>query len=101
MENNTITVIVANDQLVSKGVISSSVLTKPIPVDTLKENLHEFISNIGELFDGLKSNVKEYELEEFEVSAEISVSGGINLIGTVQGGTKGAIKLKFKRMSHE
>lgn len=101
MENYTISVIVANDQLVSKGVNSSSVLTKPIPVDTLKENLHEFVSNIGKSFDGLKSNIKEFELEEFEVSAEISASGGINLIGTVQGGAKSAIKLKFKRTPHE
>ena len=101
MEDYAISVIVANDQYQSKGGNTSSVISKTISGETLKENLNEFVANIGKTFDGLKSTAKSFELEEFELNIEVSANGGINLIGMVQGGAKSGITMKFKRISHE
>lgn len=49
------------------------------------------------LLDASQSQSKKYSLDEIEVSVDISASGSIKLIGSVEVGASSGLKLTFKR----
>ena len=63
----------------------------------LRDNLSAFVHTLDGVFDGLKENVRDYNLDEIEVSANISANGGISLIGSVSTEFSGGLKLVFKK----
>lgn len=81
----------------SKGVADAV----KVSAQTLEQNMTHFLKVVGSLFSQAEQQAKvnsRMQLDEIELSVEISADGEVKLIGSgVKAGTKGAIKLKFKR----
>lgn len=64
-----------------------------------------FLKVVGSLFSQAEQQAKvnsRMQLDEIELSVEISAEGEVKLIGNgAKAGTKGAIKLKFKRQESQ
>ena len=68
----------------------------------LEQNMGHFLSVIGGIFNRAEQQAQEknsgMQLDEIELSVEISAEGEIKLLGTgVKGGGKGGLTLRFKR----
>ncbi len=69
-----------------------------VKAQDLKQNVSEFLEVVEEAFDQAEKPRLKMQLYEIELSVEINGEGQVNLLGTGgKVGTKGAIKLKFKR----
>ncbi len=69
-----------------------------ITAEELKQNLGEFIEVVEMSFDRAESAKSGLQLEEIELSIEISGNGKVSLLGIGgEAAAKGAVKLKFKR----
>jgi hypothetical protein len=72
-----------------------------VSAQTLEQNMSHFLKLVGSLFSQAEQQAKvnsKIQLDEIELSVEISADGEVKLIGSgVKAGSKGAIKLKFKR----
>ncbi|MEH2406967.1 Pepco domain-containing protein [Nostoc sp.] len=72
-----------------------------VSAQTLEQNMSHFLELVGSLFSQAQQHAKvnsKMQLDEIELSVEISADGEVKLIGSgVKAGSKGAIKLKFKR----
>jgi hypothetical protein len=77
------------------GRTAEAVLTK-IDVDKLKVNLDHFVEDLGGVIAALKPP-GGVSLREVELGIEISVEGGVNLIGSLTAGARAAVTLKFER----
>ena len=66
-----------------------------ISVDKLRASLTKLATNLSTLLADLTA-VGGFELAEVQVAVELTASGGVNLIGNLTAGAKGAIQLKFK-----
>jgi hypothetical protein len=68
--------------------------SRVVPFDTaeLAESLRALSTQLGDLFGGLRA-AAGYELQQVQVSLEVSAEGGFNLIGSAKAGGKGAITL--------
>ena len=66
-----------------------------ISVDTLRASLAKLTTNLSTLLADLKA-VGGFELAEVQVAVELTAEGGVNLIGNLTAGAKGAIQLTFK-----
>jgi hypothetical protein len=81
----------------SKGVADAV----KVSAQTLEQNMTHFLKVVGSLFSQAEQQAKvnsRMQLDEIELSVEISADGEVKLIGSgVKAGSKGAIKLKFKR----
>ncbi|MEH1836289.1 MAG: hypothetical protein V7L29_30615 [Nostoc sp.] len=71
----------------------------------LEQNMTNFLKVVGSLFSQAQQQAKvnsRMQLDEIELSVEISAEGEIKLIGSgAKAGSKGAIKLKFKRQESQ
>ncbi|MEH1924017.1 Pepco domain-containing protein [Nostoc sp.] len=85
------------DSTGSKGVADAV----KVSAQTLEQNMTHFLKVVGSLFSQAEQQAKvnsKMQLDEIELSVEISADGEVKLIGSgVKAGSKGAIKLKFKR----
>lgn len=102
MENYNISIIGREfSSFVPKGNSPADLFRKEIPLSDLQTNLSTFISKISLSFEKIKSTIPNYVLDEITVNVEISATGGISLIGSVETGAAGGITLKFKRCPNE
>ncbi|MEH1825671.1 MAG: hypothetical protein V7L22_09955 [Nostoc sp.] len=89
------------DSTVSKGVGDAV----KVSAQTLEQNMTHFLKLVGSLFSQAEQQAKvnsKMQLDEIELSVEISADGEVKLIGSgVKAGSKGAIKLKFKRQESQ
>lgn len=73
-----------------------------VSVEKLEQEMSHFLQVVGQMFHRaeLQVNAKSgIQLDEIELSVEISGEGEVKLIGNgAKAGGKGAIKLKFKRV---
>ena len=53
-----------------------------IPVEDLRRRVRNFVASLREILADLPDAVGEYELEQVQVSAEISAKGTVSLLGT-------------------
>ncbi|MEA5601838.1 hypothetical protein [Nostoc sp. UHCC 0252] len=76
-----------------------------VSAQTLEQNMTHFLKVVGSLFSQAQQQAKvnpKMQLDEIELSVEISADGEVKLIGSgVKAGSKGAIKLKFKRQESQ
>ncbi|QKQ72581.1 hypothetical protein [Nostoc sp. TCL240-02] len=76
-----------------------------VSAQTLEQNMTHFLKLVGSLFSQAEQQAKvnsKMQLDEIELSVEISADGEVKLIGSgVKAGSKGAIKLKFKRQESQ
>ncbi|MBG1262577.1 hypothetical protein [Nostoc commune] len=89
------------DSTGSKGVADAV----KVSAQTLEQNMTHFLKVVGSLFSQAEQQAKvnsKMQLDEIELSVEISADGEVKLIGSgVKAGSKGAIKLKFKRQQSQ
>ena len=64
-------------------------------VCNLQHSLKDLTGTLTAIFADLKA-VGEFELSEVQVGIELTVEGGVNLIGNVSAGATGAMQLTFK-----
>lgn len=98
MQNEVISVICRDDlSPQAKGGSRAAFLAQSIPTSSLTEGLADFANRIDSILDGVKLASKEFYLDEIEVKVDITASGKVWLIGTVEAGATGGISMKFKR----
>jgi len=70
-----------------------------VSAQTLEQNMANFLQVVGRLFSRAEQQANsKMQLEEIELSVEISGEGEVKLIGSgAKASGKGAIKLTFKR----
>ena len=68
---------------------------KDVPVDQLQRKLKDLTAALGELLTDVKA-VGGFELSEVQIGVELTAEGGVNLIGNLTAGAKGAMQLTFK-----
>ena len=68
---------------------------KDVPVDRLQQSLNELTGTLATLLEDVKA-VGGFELSEVKVGVELSAEGGVNLIGSITAGAKGAMQLTFR-----
>jgi hypothetical protein len=73
-----------------------------IPLETLKGEVELFLANTVDMLNSAEKKIDSQQsymqLDEVQLSIEISAEGQVNLIGTgAKTGGKGAITFKFKR----
>ena len=83
-----------NDEMGIFGPTDGDVRIQQIPVETLKHNLTAVSQSVMDALEDIKQ-VGQFRLQEVTLQVEVTVDGGINLIGTANLGGKGAITLKF------
>ena len=69
-----------------------------VPVQQLAENTQEFFASIDRVLSAVRTQISEYELDEVEISASISASGKLTLLGNgaeLEG--TGSIKFVLKK----
>lgn len=86
------------DDTVTKGNLTSiKTKVREISAEKLSENLSILVENISQSLSLMEENISgSYYLDEFEINAEITLSGTINIIGLSSGAT-GGVTLKFKK----
>ncbi len=98
MEGYKITVVgKESDDFVSQGNIGTRLVSRELPIETFQANLTVFIERLGVSLKNIQSGISNYALDEIEINIEVSASGSISLIGSVETGATGGITLKFKR----
>jgi hypothetical protein len=73
------------------------VTLRQIPIEVLRESLRSTISTLSSILTEIADQSMAMQLHEAQIGFEVSASGGVQLIGTAQVGTKGAITLVFRR----
>jgi hypothetical protein len=71
-----------------------------LPVDLLERNVLSFLQMISSLFKSVNSAIStesSLQLNEVELSVEISTEGEVKLVAGGKAAGKGAITLRFKR----
>jgi hypothetical protein len=79
------------------SVAASATEVVSVSMDTVRKNLNAFLEQIGPLLDPPRETLKNYEIEEIELSIAISGSGGVELVGKLEAGAQAGMKIKLKR----
>src|SRR5690349_9118272 len=53
-----------------------------VPVDRLRSQVETFLASMGDVLGGLSAKVGEYQLQQVQVSVEVSAKGQVSLLGT-------------------
>ncbi len=97
--SDTIRILVApTAEVVSKGLAQRGVeaVVEQIDLKVLQQNLNQLTQDVNALFANPPTG-DGFNLKQVAVGAEISASGGVTLIGTLNVGAKAAITLTFER----
>ena len=70
---------------------------REIPAHILQESLKRTISALSSVLGEVGEESAGMPLREVQIGVEVSASGGVQLIGTAQAGTTGAITLIFRK----
>ncbi|MGI5224758.1 Pepco domain-containing protein [Actinoallomurus sp. CA-142502] len=82
----------------TKGIFrpgDGDAVLKAIPIEALRTSLHETTTALRSLFDEIAAQSGRMKLRQVHIGFEVTATGGIQLIGTSQVGSKGAITLVF------
>lgn len=81
------------------GATSSQIRFKEeVNIGKLKAMMSEFCRDLGDIFDGLQSVGKDFQLDAVEISAVMAADGKLGILGASIGGkAEGALKFIVKR----
>ncbi len=68
-----------------------------VDMSLLSENLKEFIHDFQVILDEQPKSPSGYCVDEIELSLGVNANGGIALLGKIEAGVQGSIKIKLKR----
>jgi len=71
--------------------------TGTLDITQLASNLELLCRQLGAAFQGVTTAVKDYEVQEFEVTVDVTAKGEIRLVGGISSEIKGGLKLVFRR----
>ena len=74
---NTISIIAVPD----KGLLQRQPEVSELPLDDLKKNLNEFITQFNTVFAGIPTNMKNYNVESISVSVGVSMDASVKFLG--------------------
>lgn len=66
-----------------------------------KKGIDSFFDDFCDIFDGCSNKTGAFYIDEIELRLDISLSGGVRLIGAAEASTAGGITVKLKRREHE
>ena len=90
---NTILVITSDDDVLTRGRGPQE-----LDVETLAQNMKDFLSKVEKVLAAAPATTAGFTLTEFEVTAEVTASGQLGLLGTgVEASGKGGMTFKFQR----
>jgi hypothetical protein len=72
------------------------VVLRDIPVAVLRRNVLRTVAALRGVFDDVAEETGRLRLREAQLSFEVSAKGGLNLVGTTEIGSTGAITLTFR-----
>jgi hypothetical protein len=75
----------------------AGITLREIPAEIFKASLKRTISMLDSVLSEVADQSLGMRLQEVQIGVEVSASGGIQLIGTAQAGTTGAITLVFRK----
>ena len=80
------------DRIKNKGIAI------PLSMTNIQKNTSEFFADLSLIFESIETTFQEFELDEVEITAGVTGSGKLSLIGgTLEGSIQGGIKFTFKR----
>ena len=65
--------------------------------EMLKQNLADFFESAKAMILGIPKAIEPFQVDEIEVSVEITAEGNIQLVGGVKAGATGGLTIKLKR----
>jgi hypothetical protein len=68
-----------------------------LDVSTFKDRFGALCSHLVEAVNAVEVTTKDYGLESFEVTVDVTAKGEVRLVGSVGTEVKGGIKLVFKK----
>ncbi len=68
-----------------------------VKASELGDNIRDFLSKVTPALASAGENLKEYSIDEFELSLTVNAKGGISLLGVDEAGASAGIKVKLKR----
>lgn len=74
-----------------------SIALRQIPAEIFRESLSRTISMLSSVLGEIADESLGMPLQEVQIGIAVTASGGVQLIGTAQAGTTGAITLVFRR----
>ncbi|MEU4633838.1 hypothetical protein ACGFLT_08390 [Micromonospora chalcea] len=72
------------------------VAVRHIPIAVLRESVRHTVAALRTVFDEVAEETGRLRLAEAQFSFEVSAKGGLNLVGTTEIGSKGAVTLTFR-----
>jgi hypothetical protein len=98
MEDGMMSIYGRNEsKFVNKGIAYTDFVCKEVPFFEFKENLSSFINKVQKSFDSMQDQISSFYLDTIELHIDVSASGKISLIGALEIGSTGGIKLTFKQ----
>ena len=78
--------------------LSDYLYAQPVRTSDLRDRLTTFLDQLKEVIGNVPEAYGHYQMDEIEISAEVTASGQLRLLGSGgSAGAKGGIKFKFKR----
>jgi len=74
-----------------------TIVLRQIPARIFRESLSRTITMLSSVLGEIADESLGMPLKEVQIGVEVTASGGIQLVGTAQAGTTGAITLVFRR----
>lgn len=68
-----------------------------IKPEDLKTGLDSFLEKFSYVLSECSQKIGEFNLDEIEIKVDISLTGGVRLIGAAEATTSGGLTIKFKR----
>lgn len=79
------------------GVSAAATEVVSVGIDAVKKNLDTFLEQVVALLETPREALRNYDIEEIELSIAINGSGGIELVGKLEAGAQAGMKIKLKR----
>ena len=74
-----------------------AVKTVSAKITDISKNLKEVILDFQTILEQIPKSPTGYYVDEFEISFGVNANGGIALLGSLEAGVQGSIKVKIKR----
>lgn len=98
--DNSFEIYAINPNVDAKGFIGKP-MWGTVSASDLKNGLNTFLGNFSDVFSDCSQKIGDFYLDEIEIKVDISLSGGIRLIGAAEAKTTGGLTIKLKRRGHE
>ena len=98
MANQEIFIVGTNDyNMYTKEISNSPIDCQSVLVEDLKNNFSDFLKGVNTIFSEIETSVDSLEIKEITINVDVSASGKIRLIGSVEAGVEGGITVKLKK----